>query len=870
MEYIEQAGENYQVPFHLNFPDKQDSALWLSVAILRNFLLDDYVNQPKDRVTELNIKIGEKIEIFGAIAVFKGLRGNNLLLKFSDQNTPIGISKKLTEYINRTPKRSINKYSLFYKKKKNAKEGRNAISKLLEPNEPILINNKILKSKVLVIAGRGNTGRFTNRLRQENLYKTSLYDLFNCGENLIIKPDLEDFAFITKKENSDNEKKFEQYFLKFIDEIIQEFPNRKNDIKDLELKVRNRQYRNRAFLDKSEEILEESEPDSKFRKLIEIYYPGIKDKLPTHLKSVIINDITLLDTYHGIVKELINRKIPVLVISNKFIEDKKALSFFSNYFGINGYDLRINWNKRKISTLKEIKTDNKDILDAKLWRKCLKYSNQNVLIKTTTPHPADPLIIELWKDLSKIEGQERLKKAYWQYFNPLTYSFKNSIGWKFYHNILLDGFLSVFEEIKFTLDDSLVSKFYEVINLLKNYKLSFKSFDINDNLLKQRIVLTDRTISFPYWDYQYVFAENIDITLNQLTFPGYPLNEPINKYLSDVISEHVVENIKLVCWPNEARITYRYVKNRLKAGYFSDNFPKNWMIPDELVLRNDKDINDEIDEFLIFDHDDQIKLDEDISEIDEETLKKISSFKYSSYQANSSSNSDGKVVCNIIDLEQGKFMFLPKKSSVLAKIETEGNKFHIRKLKIDDLNVGDEIFQYELSRHILRKLSKIADQNDDIFKELYIWKNSLNKSFKEHDYNINKLLLTFKKINNENQLNASPTYSNLRNWIYDEDILSPEEQNLKMILLADTNPQLITNFQSIYDAYKKASSLSRKISTEIKKLIVKKLNSFDLENRKEFDIKLFGIDMHIEFRKIRDLQKTDIEIEYQHTRKIIS
>src|SRR5699024_124103 len=77
MQYREMVKNGLHSPFHLNFPDKQNAALWLSVALLRNFISEDYkYHKSEDRVEELNINKEEKVEIFDVVAVFSGVRNN--------------------------------------------------------------------------------------------------------------------------------------------------------------------------------------------------------------------------------------------------------------------------------------------------------------------------------------------------------------------------------------------------------------------------------------------------------------------------------------------------------------------------------------------------------------------------------------------------------------------------------------------------------------------------------------------------------------------------------------------------------------------------------------------------------------------------
>lgn len=868
MKYHKEVENGFQKPFHLNFPDKQDSALWLSVALMRNFLLDDYINQPTNRIEDFGIKKGDKIELFGAVCTYEGSINDKIRLGFSDQDFPISITKKLVRYVNPTNKKRVNKFRLFGKNKKKARANRNAISNLLEPNQPILVNEKILESKVLVIAGRGNTRNFSQRLKEENLFETSLHDLFSCGQNLIIKPDLEDFTFIGKKEDPIVEERFKHRFLRFIDELNEELPDRKNDIDYLVKSVKENDYRTKEFKNLFDEIISECSQESKYHKIKE-NYPGINEILPENLKSVVINDITQLETYRGVIEALLRRGIPVLVVSNRYIEDKKALSFFDNYFKTHTEDLRISWDKKKIREINKLTLNVESFLDSELWKKCLKFSNQKIKIETTESHPVDNLLIDVQWAISSLEGQERLINAYWRYFNPLVYSFKNSISWASYHDVLKENFESVFNEVKKTLNDDLKLIFEQILKHLQTNTQSLKIFPQKTSMFGQNIDINDTSIIFPDGDFKYVTAKEMDGSLSEITFPGFPLNEPLNNYLLDSISEHIIQDIDIVCWPKEGRLTYNYIFNRLKAGYYSDNIPTNWALPEHLLLNNEKDIQNEIHDTLTLDLESKPGIEGYNFDTEEEMLRKISTFKYSAYKNDTSSESSAKVTCNIIDLQGNKFMFLPKNSTVLAKIETEGDAYQIKKARFSDLKPGDEIFQYDLSRHQLRKISKNADSRDNIFIVLDKWRDSLKKTFREEDFDLRKLLKRLKKVNSENNLDASPTYHNLRNWLFDEDMLSPEKTNLRMILLSDSDADKINELKKIYNAYKQANSLSRTISTKIKKLIIKKLQSLDLSVGSRFHVPVFDNQVEIEFRKIKDLQKADIEVEYQHTRKIM-
>src|SRR5699024_5037976 len=98
------------------------------------------------------------------------------------------------------------------------------------------------------IAGRGNTGTFSNHLKKEKIFGESLSDIFNSGENLIIKPDLEDYTFLTEPDNNDLSERFKHYFLQSKEKLKEAIPERENDIKNLISKVKQTDYRNHTFL----------------------------------------------------------------------------------------------------------------------------------------------------------------------------------------------------------------------------------------------------------------------------------------------------------------------------------------------------------------------------------------------------------------------------------------------------------------------------------------------------------------------------------------------------------------------------------------------------------------------------------------------
>lgn len=868
MLYVEEVEKGCRTPFHLNYPDKQNAALWLSIALLRNFFLEDYINQSDDRVEEIDVETGEKVEIFDTVAIFRGMKAGRLCLEFSGQDTPLEFDQKLSKHLNKTGRSRVNKYALFGKNLKKLKKERDAISKLIEPEDPVLINEGILDSKILIIAGRGNTGDFANRLKEEVLYGSKLSDVFSSGKKIIIKPDLETYKFISADDSEDVDR-FRQVFLKYIGDLLQALPDKKDRVIELKKSVEQNNYRTNKFLELYDTLLDRLDKEGNERIFnIRDIYPGIKEHLPKHLRAVIINDVHQLDIYQGTIDELLKQNIPVFVISNRYVDDSKSLSLFKNYFEQNKSDIRINWNRDKINQLSKDQDIDKEILDSRLWRRCVKFSKQKISISPKDSHPLDPIITKIQRLVSNLEGQEKLKEAYWKYFNPLVYSFKNSRGWREYHKELINSFLDIHNDVRTTIDSELNTLFSKAFKAIEGNRDSYKPIGQYQNIFIQSLDVDGHNYFFPQLEEGQEAVRKLDESNGKITFPGFPLNEPLGHFIVEAMSEYYLTDINIVCWQTEGKLTYNYLRRRLKAGYFFDNLPENWGLDQNVLLDSEKAINAEIDDILKHGGDEKIEVEEGIN--DEIELEKISNFKYSEYKKRDETSDSYIVTCNIIDFEGNKFMFLPKNSSILARLEKTGEDSKIKKAKFKDLNIGDEVFDYQISRHDLREMTKSVDGSEAIYNTLDIWRRSLWDIFKKSDLDINKVKRLLEKVTNDHSIDASPTRQNIKRWLFDRDMLSPAENNLKAILMANDEDNLVDKVPQIIKAYKAGKSLSSKVSRRIKSAIIERLKEIDNYDEGSFEISVDEHDISVQYRKIVNLQKTDIEVDYSQTRKFVN
>lgn len=187
-----------KLPLFLCFPEKQSASLWTAISILTNYYFADYINNEVDGIS---FKKGQKVKIFNCIGEIERISRNKIFLKFRDQGG-IPINEKLRGQLSPVPKtRALSIKKRFAINYKNNKTNRNPISKILAPNEPSIINQNNLDSRVLLIAGRGNVKELKNKLNDIKIYDTPLAKIYPENKNLIIKSDFKPYKiYFDKKE----------------------------------------------------------------------------------------------------------------------------------------------------------------------------------------------------------------------------------------------------------------------------------------------------------------------------------------------------------------------------------------------------------------------------------------------------------------------------------------------------------------------------------------------------------------------------------------------------------------------------------------------------------------------------------------------
>lgn len=863
LQYIDTfKSEKTLSPLFVCFPEKGAAALWMSIGLLRHYFFEDYIFQATNRITELGIKHGDYVEIFGCCVQYINCE-DKIKLRFRDVN--VTASKTIIPYINTTTKSRLNNVNLFRDKKRDLFKNRNAISKILEPSADSIINSKSLNAQVLLITGRGNTNYLRNEFRNTKVYGESLSQIFSENVNLIIRTDLDEYKDVfshTKRNDVYNFRDiFEEIYLSISDsgdEIVKEL----NVLRDY---VSQGTFLTKEFSQLLDEILDDSVTEEyPFLNLLKEAYPGIETCIPENLKVVLINDISLINLYQSTIDGFLQTNIPVVVISDRFITENEELGFYANLFKARSDVKRLNWNKKKIISLCSIEEPS-EFIDKSLWESALRYASQEIVIKVCESTPLDVILPQIQSLIRGLEGFELLKKSYYCYFQPAAYIIKNSQSGYDLINGLVDEFEDEFNKVRTLLIPDYKELIEDSINILRQTTHNSKAYSLNDNIFSAQLALPDgNKICLP----ADVIQENkYCLKTPNLLFTGFPLNEFLNKHLLNAVCLDFIPEVKVLCWPNESELTYQYLRKRILAGYFVDNIPESWGIPSELLLSKALDFQLEMDKLLKFEQL-EVQISEDFIN-QEKDLFEILAFRYNGFQKDGNRSISYRVNCKIIDFEDNSFMFLPLNSKVLAQLEPEDGQIRFKNASFNELKKGFRIYKYGKNRADQRTLAKSVPSLESAFDELEDWRNCLLQLYYDSGKDLNFLESYLSEIKEKENLPGSPTRQNIQRWIFDDEMHSPEEQNLILIYKASTKGYNDEKIKDILEAKKKITSFNRRIDKEVKEAISNRLSQVGFADQPVLTLNIYGVNVQVESKVISGLQNSNIETDYYNTRKFL-
>lgn len=859
LEYCKKVSKDNQAlqPIFFCLPIKNASSLWTSIIILTNYFLEDYINNV---VEGISFRKNEKVKIFNCIAKISRVTPDIIYLNFRDQDG-IPINKKLQSQLSKVDlNRSLSLKKRYDENFKDAKNKRNAISKILVPNDSETINQNNLDSKVLLIAGRGNTIKFHELLNEIIIYDEPLSKIFPENKNLIISPDLKKYKDLF---NLDKEKELIKFkdALKKLEELVE--LDVKSTLIELNIKLRKKESISLEFEAQFLSFLEEYKNKIPQLKFLETLYPGHQDSFPENLRALVINDISQIIDYPDTINGFLKKRIPVIIISNRNIDIIYDSDFYKRIFNNNPDYYRLNWNRKKIVALNVCSNEHSNYIDIELWLQCKRYSQQQINIHVSSKDELDTLSPIIYKHIRSLVGFENLQKAFWVYLYPALYALKNSIKTNNQVKDLIFEFKQVFDETMFNgISQEVIKDFERVILLASQFNENTKFYESDSDVFSNLLITSNHhKIVIPVEKKKVNIPTSIT---NSILFTGYPYNEYSGRYLLNSVCRDYVPDLSVLCWPNEASLTMNYLKKRIRSGYFSDNLFDTFPINNSYLLKDENDFENEISTFLNIDFSLQS---EDIEQ--ESDLDYIHTFKYHGYGIQNDGDAAFKVKCNILNFDDGSFMFLPKRSSVLAQAENSQGGKSIIETNFDDLSIGYKIFKYKKDRSTYREISKNDNKIKECFEKLEIWKEALENVYNSLDNNLDSLEKLLNQTKEKyNLIEGNPIKTSIQRWLFDDEIICPRPDNLIIILLAAKVEENENKLAELIKAYKEVSSYTIGLSANIKKNITKQFSS-KTSTIDIFYVNINGNKIPVETRTIASLDKNEIEIDYRNTRKIL-
>jgi hypothetical protein len=881
-KFIAEASSSKE-PFVFCFPEKKAAALWTAISILTNYYLVDYVDVGDEGIP---VSQGDKVFIFGCVAQIERIQNGSVILKFLDQGG-LTLNDKLRTQLSIAPaRRALNILSRYRTARAEARRNRNPISKILYPNKEVFINQRNLRSKVLLVAGRGHVNKFHQFLETVEIYGEKLGRVFPEGENLIITPDLKKYRGSAKIGDEINESDFIQLLNKVLG--LAKFEGIYESVHVLLEMYKEKGEITEEFDDQFNELITDALGEIPQLKLLRDKYPGITPSTNDEFRAVIINDIQQLSDYPDTIKAFLNANIPVIVFADRKVISVDDVSIFERLFNQDTGAYRLNWNKKKLASLLCIAEERDELeplanedgtlyyidpdsgnmipwtedlyIDQVLWNQAMRYEEQSIHIITYPGNQLDGLIPKILNHIKDLDEFEILQKSFRQNFYPAVFALKNSPSTSEIVKGLIQKFKMDFMEIRSQLTENVANDFIKAIEIANSFQQNSKHINYTEETFSDKVPMeSDSSFTIPV---DFGGANLPNSLAEKIVFTGYPFDEYRGKYLINSVLESFIPEIEIKCWPYEADLTFNYLKRRIQGGYFYDKLPPNVEIDVSLIIKNELEIQSEIDSFL---HCDELEGGNYESEKDLETVHR---FKYKGYHSSSENSASWKVNCDVLSFDDGSFMFLKKGSSILCLSEDFKGGSKVLKKNSDQFFTGDIIFRYIKDRAALVEISKRDSIVSQSYEELEYWRGVLQELFLANNQDAKTLEIFLRQTKENLNLKGNPANYNLNRWLFDDEIISPDEDNLELILRAAEVPNIEDRFATLRTAYKIATAHRISLSTQIMKEIAKKIAKIsDLNDG--FHINLDGEYIYFEARTISAVDTNGVIVDYHNTRKIL-
>jgi len=859
--YIENINKQ---PLLLMFPSKKNIGISICLSMLKEYWLNDIENYD----SQINFKKGDILKI--TLPPIIGIRKNTIVKRIKCEGFINGSVKiididkvattvSLVHYerymIADNSNKKLNKFTDFaIARRQLFKSETNPYSSFLKLD--YYLNPNRLKSKIYFICGNGLIGNTRNfiekfKLNNLNLEKESLY----------IKEDLNDFNnfFLNIDENQNIS------FSEIVTTILNSFDETFSDeIIDLKIEIlsniENNTINSEQFRKLYNNLIEELEDDNNIRAnnsaialSHQINLLHTSDDLLNNVKFVIINNVKIANENQNTIKKLLNINIPVIILADRALYKKENRENQDLFINNNKECYRLNWNREKLMYLEEtIDKDNWDYIPFKLSKR---YLNQKIIISKNNRNDEEDRLysyFEIEGNLKELNGNEQLKKDYYDYLRPVIYWFKNSTGElslniPMYINDALNKFQDSFNMVTISLNQTnpnLNNNFKKIIEV-------FKSFTSNGKILTfGNSFVFNQTFSI-FNDEGYNFNINVNnvfdkiYSVEKIVFTGYPYKEYSKSYLNYSIFEKYISNIEILTWCREGQsIENNIRKTIIAAEKISDNLPEGFTKfykNDEYILHERLLVKGDCKQF------DNIN-DVDDFEINQKDLE--NNYQYANY---SGKETEHLKKVTVIEFAGNKKMFMASNTKIL----TLKNSGSLENCKWEEIRPYDIVFIFKLTRQMNIDMRPDSDISGN-FKKMDLWYEELKKLFVF--LNEKTLLLHAKliEINHTHNLGGNPEIYNIKNWLHKERYINaPDPKNLKLILTAAKIPNIEEMMNSIYKSKKSIEKEDRNNRKIIKIAITKEMKISSEKTPRKFIIQVNGVRITVHQEVV--LEKKDPE-----------
>lgn len=852
-------------PFVINFPNKEGACTPLITGIIINLFFDDYIYHQQIAEFRKELVPGKRIKVFDSVAMIKRKSEKGLVVQFAKE-AEYTLSPSSYPFISVSDKLRLTKYADFIDRKKKFFSERNALSIIFEPTQPdTIISLRTFTSKMLLITGRGSLGKTKAAISATRMFNETLSTILKEGENLIIRQDLEEFRGLFDEQNAGKLDRYIQMFRAAYERHKDSLQNNEH-IEHLNDLIASALTDTQEYLDTYIQFLEqldENHPSNKlFRNLTE-YHPGLKIALPAGLKAVLINDIYVYDKYRHTINGLLQSGIPVICFCDTIFDSRDSIDFYRTWLDGNQDAWRFGWTREKVIYLNGILQKRTNFIDTDFWNLMLNNAVQKIVWKVSDDGGIENVYTTLSKKIAANDGSDRLRDAWWRYLVPAYYIVKNTPGTINTPEQLLTLFETAAEKSSFGNIEIEIRAF---VDMLRNFKQNLKASAHGYSLFRQHIGhIGSYSYEIPDGITDRKNVSGLDPGIKSVFFTGFPYREWIGRELMRAVSEYCIPDISIALWPEEYIATRQYIRSRILAGFFPDHYPGGISFPESLLITDRQLFEEETDRWMTRPTEyNRLFVDHNADMLTPAEL--YFNVMHKRYITDPRTDETYAVKCNIVYFDNQDLLYLPHSSGLL--VAKQHSAKDIEKCYFDELRENDVVYQYRLSRSNLRDLARKNKAVSGAFTIIEKWKNIIRALYTEYESNLSMLEVYCDNVKALHGLGGNPSRQNLQRWLFDEELISPEEDNLQVLMTASGEAHPAEFIKETLAAAQQIRGFTISTAAQIKRAIGSTMGRLT-ETSGSRQVIVYGKNIAVETRKIIALEKSDIMISYGDTRKII-